>query len=444
MKKKIIKAELSAGYRDFLPETMIPRQSILDSIRGVFELYGFSPIETPGIEKEEILTGGDENFSKQLFRISRAEGSDPLALRFDLTVPLARVIAQYPNELKRPFKRYQIGRVWRGERSQAGRYREFTQFDADIVGSDSMMADAEIIAVMYGVMRKLGIENFKIRVNNRKILNGLPEYADFPKEKIGAVLRSIDKLDKKSWGPVGEELEALGLSKDQIDALKKFVTLRGKNSTDALSQLKKLMKVSPLAQEGIKELEEVVAHVGALGVPDDAWVVDFSVARGLGYYTGPVFETTLTDIPEIGSVFSGGRYDGLVERFSPTAVSATGASVGVDRLFAALEKLGKIKKEQTVAKVVVLNFDPVAREYIQEVAAKLRGDGISTDIYLGSEESLKGQLAFALKTGAPIIIIAGEEEMKKKTVQIKNTIERSQEEAKASEAPERVWSILKK
>lgn len=443
MKKKIIKAELSAGYRDFLPETMIPRQRMLDTIRGVFELFGFSPLETPGIEKEEILTGGDENFSKQLFRISRAEGSEPLALRFDLTVPLARVIAQYPNELKRPFKRYQIGRVWRGERSQAGRYREFTQFDADIVGSDSMMADAEIIAVMYSVMRALGIENFKIRVNNRKILNGLSEYAQFPAEKTNDVLRSIDKLDKQSWDIVAKELKRTGLTTGSITAIRKFIELRGTTPAEIFSALKKLMSPSPLAQEGIRKLEEIVSNVKALGVPDKAWEVDLSVARGLGYYTGPVFETVLTDIPEIGSIFAGGRYDGLVERFSALSIPATGASLGVDRLFAALEKLGKIKGEKTVAKVMILNFDSNARGYVQEIAEKLRQNDIPTEIYLGSEESLKGQLAFALKTNIPLILIAGADEMKKKTVQIKNTVERSQEEVKFSETPERIWSILK-
>lgn len=442
MKEKKIKPESASGFRDFLPEDTIPRQKMLDTIRSVFELFGFVPLDTPGMEKEEILTGGDPDFQKQLYRIQRDKESQPLALRFDLTVPLARVIAQYQNELKRPFKRYQVGRVWRGERPQAGRYREFLQCDADIVGSGRMMADAEIITVMYSVMRALGIERFLIRVNNRKILNGLSKYAGFPKEKTVEVLRAIDKLDKQGWDGVAMELKSGGFSPASLAAIRAFIELCGRPAFETLTDLKKLMKSSPLAEEGIAELEEIAADLGALKVPDNAWTVDLSVARGLGYYTGPVFETILTDLPGIGSVFSGGRYDGLVERFSDLSVPATGASVGVDRLFVALGKLGKIKNVKTVTKAVILNFDPKARLYVQEIATALRNARISSEIYMGPEASLKGQLTYALNAEVPIILIAGEVEMKNGTVQLKNVRERKQVSIEKKRIVEEVNKIL--
>lgn len=424
-KKKILPG-LASGFRDYLPKDMIPRQRMFDTIRRVFELYGFLPLETPGIEREEVLTGGDENFRGQIFRTDRNVGLDTLALRFDLTVSLARVIAQYQNEIKRPFKRYQIGRVWRAEKPQAGRYREFTQFDADTVGSKSMMADAEIIAVMNAVMRELVSTGYKIRVNNRKILNGLSEYAGFPAEKTEEVLRSIDKLDKQGWDAVAKEFATSGLTFDQIATIRRFVELRGISSSDILIQLQRLMQNSPLAQKGIEELQEIVENLVALGVPDNVWTVDLSVARGLGYYTGPVFETVLLDLPEIGSVFSGGRYDNLVERFGTLSVPATGASIGVDRLFAALEKLGRIENKISTAKVMILNFDSNAQSYIQNVATTLRNNDIPTAIYFGAEKSLKGQLVYALDSGVKYIILAASNEMSTNTVQVKNVAERTQ------------------
>lgn len=442
MKEKKIQPESASGFRDFLPEDTIPRQKMLDSIRSVFELFGFVPLDTPGMEKEEILTGGDPGFQKQLYRIQRDADSQPLALRFDLTVPLARIVAQYQNELKRPFKRYQVGRVWRGERPQSGRYREFLQCDGDIVGSDRMMADAEIIAVMDSVMRALGIERFRIRVNNRKILNGLPEYAGFSKEKLTDILRSIDKLDKQGWAAVATELKGAGLSPASVDAVKTFIELRGTTPGETLSKLKVLMKDSPLAQEGISELEEITLNLKALRVPDGIWIVDLSVARGLGYYTGPVFETILTDIPEIGSVFSGGRYDGLVERFSDLSVPATGSSVGVDRLFAALQQLGLIKKEKSVSRVMLLNFDKEADTYVQDIVSELRENNISAELYFGNEKSLKGQLAYALNAEVPVVVIAGKKESVESTVQIKNIRAKTQKEVARKEIVKEVRSIL--
>ena len=431
-----IKPELGGGLRDYLPADMIPRQKMLDTIRKVFETFGYLPLETPGIEKEVILTGGDPSFNKLIFRFKERDGDSDLALRFDLTVPLARVVAAYPQELLKPFKRYQVGQVWRGEKPQAGRFREFLQFDADVVGSASMMADAEIITLMNAVIAGLGFKNFLIRVNNRKVLNGLAAFAGFPETKTAKVLRSIDKLGRMGWEAVYQELttkpvneydeSAVSLSPEQAAAIKRFLDLRASGKEEVLSAVENLMGNSPVALEGLRELREIVANVRALGVPDERWTIDLSVARGLGYYTGPVFEAILTDLPAIGSVFSGGRYDDLVARFSGNKLPATGASVGVDRIFAAMEQLGIVPKQKSVAQVLILNFDPLCVLWVQEVATKLRSAGIPTDLYLGQETTLKGQLVYAAKQEVPVVIVAGSSEREKQSLQLKDMRSRAQ------------------
>ncbi len=446
--KKKITPELAAGFRDYLPEDMIPRQKMLDTIRDTFELFGFVPLDTPAIEKEEILTGGDEDFRMRIFRTNVQMGFDKLAMRFDLTVPLARVIAQYPNEIKKPFKRYQVGKVWRAEKPQAGRFREFIQFDADIVGSHNMIADAEIIALMYETLTALGLTHFLIRVNNRKILNGLSDYAGFSHDQIVSVLRSIDKLDKQGWDAVREELqkpvteEGSGLNDEQVRCIRTFLDIHGNNQQEMISMILSEMSNASSAQEGAYELQKILYAVRALGVPDDKWSIDLSVARGLGYYTGPVFETILTDYKEIGSVFSGGRYDDLVDRFGSVSVPATGASVGVDRLFAAMEKLGKIEKSKAISDVIILNFDTECEDYIQSVATMLRHDGINTEIYFGNDTMLKGQLSYVLNLEIPVVLIAGSSEKEKKTVQIKNVVTRKQNEVLFENITSEVRTIL--
>ena len=432
----MIEPQLASGFRDYLPKDMIPRQKMFDTIRQTFERFGFVPLDTPGIEREEILTGGDPEFKKQIFRTSVGlTGESDLALRFDLTVPLARVVAAYPNDLARPFKRYQTGKVWRGERPQSGRFREFVQFDADIVGSKSTMADAEIVSLMYETMTALGFKNFLVRVNNRKVLNGLAAYAGFSDEKNAAVLRAIDKLDKIQWEGVREELlrapgdandPGVGLTEAQADAIKKFIDIRGGSSKETLDAVAELMKNSPVAEEGIRELREILASVESLGVPEKNWIIDLSIARGLGYYTGPVFETILTDLPSIGSVFSGGRYDDLVSRFGSANVPATGASVGVDRLFAAMEKLNIVPTETTVTKVMILNFEEDCRGLVVAGGVELRRAGIPTEIYLGQEMTLKAQLSFAVKQDIPFVVIIGGEEKQKGTAVVKDLRKREQ------------------
>ncbi len=428
-KQKYINPELESGFRDYLPEEMIVRQMMCDKVRAIFERFGFLPLDTPGIEKEEVLTGGDANFTKQIFRAGLKGGNENLALRFDLTVPLARVVSLYQDKLPRPFKRYQMGKCWRGERPQAGRFREFMQFDADIVGSARMSADAEIISLMYEVMTELGLKNFLIRINNRKILNGLSDFIGYDSKSNADVLRIIDKLEKIEWDGVVKELkEVVKLDDSQINKLKQFLDLRELSSAEIINKISQLMSNSIVAMEGINELVEMTKNISALGVPEQSWKIDLSIARGLGYYTATVFETILTDLPSIGSVFSGGRYDDLVSRFSAQNIPAVGASVGVDRLFVAMEKLRLIKKSKTFVKAVVLNFDKEAEDYCQKIVTMLRKNNIDSEIYLGKEVNLKGQLSYALTQEIPVVLIAGDKEKQTNTVQIKNVVSREQKE----------------
>ncbi len=454
-----IDPSLASGFRDYLPKDMIPRQRMFDIIRASFERFGFVPLGTPAIESEAALTGNDPNFKMSIFRTRLKEDDGKMALRFDLTVPLARVIAQYPNDIEKPFKRYQVGPVWRGEKAQAGRFREFVQFDADIVGAASMMADAEIVALMYETLTALGITNFLIRVNNRKVLNGLAEYAGFPAKQNANVLRAIDKLERDGWEGNGEggpgvkqdlmrqpvniyDESAAALTEVQAEAIRRFIELRSSTPRETLAAVASLMGNSPIGMTGVRELQEITDNLDALGIPPEKWTIDLSVARGLGYYTGPVFETTLLDLPSIGSVFSGGRYDDLVERFGIDPVPATGASIGVDRLFAALEQLKLVKQEPTIAKVLILNFDSASAGACQQVATTLRRGGIPTSIYIGREINIKGQLAYALHQEVPVVLMIGSSEREKGVVRIKDMKARMQVDIPTGQILDNVRQIL--
>jgi histidyl-tRNA synthetase len=441
--KVVISPALASGFRDYLPADMIPRQWMLDTIRRVFERFGFLPLDTSGIEREEVLTGGDPNFKMQIFKAVLKTQESGLALRFDLTVPLARVVSLYPNEITKPFKRYQVGKVWRGEKPQAGRFCEFVQFDADIIGSSRTSADAEIVSLMYETLTALGVTDFLIKVNNRKILNGLATYVGYQADKTTEVLRMIDKLDKLGWENVSGELsDTIGLDQSQLDRLKKFLDLQEGSNEEIIASVLDLMESSPEAVQGVKELAEITAFADALGVPRKSWQINLSVARGLGYYTGTVFETTLLKLPSIGSVFSGGRFDDLVSRFGGDNIPATGASVGVDRLFAALETLGLVPKKKTTTKVTVLNFDETAEVYCNKIVSRLRKSNIAAELYLGKERTIKGQLAYALKQEVPVIVIAGGKECDREVVQVKNPRNRTQKEVLFSDLPDAVKSIL--
>ena len=431
--QKSVNPELPSGTKDYLPEEYLPKQKMLDSIRATFELFGFSPIETSALQKEEVLTGGDENFKKQIFNAVNKDGEDStLALRFDLTVPMARLVASSGDKIERPFKRYEMGKVWRGEKAQAGRFREFLQCDADIVGSASPIADAEIISLMYETMRALGFENFQIKINNRKILNGLYEYAKFPQEKTNDLIRTLDKADKVGVSGVEKELkDKFNFLEDEIKQIKKFL----ESDFDSI-------KNSPEFSFGANELLRTIEIAKNLGVPEMFLKIDLSLARGLGYYTGIVFETVLLDTPEAGSVLGGGRYDDLVERFGGAKTPAVGMSVGIDRLFSALEKKDLIKGDSKISKVLVLNFDEMCEEECVKIVSTLRGEKVPAEIYLGKEETLKGQLAFAVKNEYEVVIIVGQQEKERGVAQIKNMIARTQEEVKLEEVSSAVKNIL--
>lgn len=418
-----IRPVLASGFRDYLPEDMIARQKMLDTIRAVFEAFGFAPLETPTIEREEILTGGDPNFSKEIFRLASnkkdKELSD-LALRFDLTVPLARVVAANQN-LSRPFKRYQIGQTFRGERAQFGRYKEFIQCDADIVGSESPMADAEIISLVYEVLKALGTPTFIIKINSRKFLTILMEKSGIAENKYSDVLRSVDKLGKIGWDGVQKELSKL-IAKEGFDSLKSLIESSKEDDFDEFRMLKN--------------------NLNSLNVPQTSWRIDPTLVRGQSYYTGVIFEVFLKDMPEIGSIFGGGRYDGLVEKFSKDRVPAVGASIGVDRLFAALDKLGKINKKSKIADVLVLNFTEAAIGKVQEISSMLRRENMKTELYLGKEKMMQGQLAYAVKNEYPVVIIIGEKELGAGVVQIKDMSGRTQNETAIKNLVGKVKEII--
>lgn len=452
-KNTTVKPELLGGFKDYLPETMIPRQKIIAKIKETYESFGFLPLETPGLERSSVLGSDKSDFRMEVYRFSDnfAGAGQDVTLRFDLTVPLSRVVAAYP-ELVKPFKRYQLGSVWRKEKPQAGRFREFAQFDADIVGSESILADSEIISLMYETMKNLGLENFVIRFNNRKILNGLPQVAKFDEKKASDVFQVIDKLDKIGAESVFAELqtkpfsefdtEALNLSDESVTKIKEFLAISG-DTENIIKELKKFFTGVDIALEGIRECEQIIENIQYLGLSQENWKFDLATARGLGYYTGPVFETTLTDIPEIGSVFSGGRFDDLVMKFTGERVPAVGASVGVDRLFAALEKLGKIQKKQSVSLVLLTIMDDRYAKDIIKMAQGLRTAGVNAEVFLGKDKNFKNQLTYALKKEIPFMLILGEEEKKQGKIKLKDLNKREEVLLTESAAFDKLLEVIK-
>lgn len=441
-KKRRVKPELPGGFIEFLPGEVLQRRWMLDRMRGVVESFGFLPIETPCIERYSVLSGGDPNFRMQIFRIAGREDA-PIALRFDQTVPLARFVAAHAGDLVLPFRRWVAGPAFRAESTQAGRYNEFWQFDFDTVGTTTVMSDAETIAVIYSIMRELIRDGFCIRVNNRKVVNGLPAYAGFDPAKIDGVLRAIDKLDRDGWERVEQELRrppdndfdeaALNLTEENVAAIRRFLDIRNGSHEDMLAQAEHLLRDSAVSQQGIAELRQIVTLVRAYGIPDVNWSIDFSVTRGLGYYTGPVFETVVAGAESMGSVCSGGRFDNLVENFSATPCPGTGASVGVDRLFAVMQKLRLLPETTTTAKVLIAVIDPSLLGRYCTIAAALRAAGIPTEIYGQEGKSLTDQITFALKRGIPFMVILGGNEAARDAVAIRNLSTRTQEDVNESD-----------
>jgi histidyl-tRNA synthetase len=414
------------GMRDLDPAMMLERERVLDIIRGVYQTYGFVPLQTPAVEHLDVLFGSaGEESQKQIFRVS-APDADHLALRFDLTVPLARFYAQHP-ELPRPFRRYQCSPVWRADKPEKGRYREFTQFDIDSIGVPSELADAEIIACICDTLKKLRLR-YQVKFSSRALLNLLLHYAGIPVEHGIGVFRVLDKLDKVGIDRVRDELTrspeqgGLGLFKTQVERIELFLAIKGTRK-DVVQQVRELFRQVRGATDEIAVLRNISDHLDAMGYHDDRVIIDLSIARGLAYYTGPVFEAMAVDAPELGSILGGGRYDDLVERFGGGRVPATGASIGVDRLLDVMERLGLTRNRKTTSQVLVTNIDPALTSECLAMTQQLREAGIGTELYLGSERGVKKQLKHADMCDIPIALLYGTNEHAKNTVTLKNLIE---------------------
>jgi len=424
---------LSRGLRDLLPEQMLARQQMVDTIRGVYELYGFVPLSTPAIEFLDVLSGSAGSETQQsIFRVSNPEKED-LGLRFDLTVPLARVIAQYP-DLPRPFRRYQVASVWRADKPDKGRFREFTQFDLDSVGVESEIADTEIVAGMCDTLSALGIDRYLVRFSSRAVLNLLLAYSGIAPDQGVEVFRVLDKLDKVGLDKVklelmqgykddsGDTIRGLGLAADQVARIERFLQVKSDSRREVLAQVRELFAETENASEQLDVVARISDHLYALGYGDDRVSLDLSIARGLAYYTGPVFEAILLDAPQFGSVFGGGRYDDLVMRFLGEPIPATGASMGVDRLLAALTHLGQLGKQKATAKVLVTNMDTALRDDVVAMTWELRRAGVPTELYLGSGRGPRQQLKYADKYDIPLAILFGSNEKEQGLVTIKDLV----------------------
>ncbi len=406
------------GFRDYLPDTMIPRERLIETARRVYRSYGFAPIDTPALEHLEILTGkGGEETDKQLYRFQDA-GGRWVGMRFDLTVPLARFVAEHIHELGTPFKRYHIAAVWRGENTQRGRYREFMQCDFDTIGTRALTADIETALVIHDLFRALGFEQFTIRVNNRQVLTGLLESLDLA-DRSGSILRALDKLAKIGPQGVGAELQdSAGLTHAQAERVLELAELSGTN-TEILRQLEPLVAASETGRRGAAQLAELIHAVQGAGVAAERLQLDVSIARGLDYYTGTVFETFLDALPGIGSVCSGGRYDNLAELFTKQELPGIGASLGLDRLLAALEELGLIEKVATPAPVFVPLFAPDRLADYLRLAARIRAAGFGVELY-PEPKKLGQQLKYADRRGFRLALIIGDNEWAQARCQLKN------------------------
>ena len=415
------------GFMELLPEDQIKFNSMIDKIRKSYEKFGFLPIDTPIIEMSDVLlakAGGETE--KQIYRFNK--GENDLALRFDLTVPLAKYVCEYFNDITFPFKRYQIGKVYRGERPQKGRYREFYQCDIDIIGDGSLsiMNDAEMPSVIYTTIKELGFDKFTIRINNRKLLNGLFAELELT-EKSTDIMRIIDKLEKIGKENVIKCLQDLDVPNEKIESIIKFIEIDG-NNDEKIKALEELQFSNETFIQGLNEIKDVVKYVRFFGVPESNFKVDLTIARGLDYYTGTVYETFLDDYREIGSVCSGGRYDNLAEFYTDRKLPGVGVSIGLTRLFYKLNELSIVKEEeQSISKVLVVSMDQKYQNRALEVADSLRKAGINTDVYL-EDKKIKAKFKYADKLKIPYVAVIGESEAEHGTVSLKNMISGEQEE----------------
>ncbi len=430
-----VETRVLKGLQDFLPREAIARRWALSTIERVYQRYGFSPVETPAMEHLDVLLGtGGEETNKELFRLQTPE-EEEAALRFDLTVPFARVVAQYPDRIKTPFRRYAMGPVWRADKPGPWRFRQFTQIDADIAGATDLAQDAELVALITEVMRELGVGSYRIVINNRKLVDALLEscgLSDVDRQKH--VLRVIDKLQKVGLENVrrelgegriddsGDPIPGVHLDESTIDAILGFIDAKQSSRAETVEALRTLLPESDLATAAADDMALLNEYLESLGVDETHAVFDPSLARGLDYYTGPVFEIMFPDAPEFGSVGAGGRYDGLVSRFHATAVPCTGFSIGLERFLGALDAMNLLPSQETCAQVLVVTMGNVPRAETLRLARELRDAGIPTEPYFASKKKMKmgNQLSHADHYGIPVAVILGEDELANGVVSIKD------------------------
>ena len=432
-----------SGFMELLPAEQMKFERMLQILRESYAVYGFTPLDTPIIESAEVLLakGGGET-EKQIYRFQK--GDSDLALRFDLTVPLAKYVAANYANLSFPFRRYQIGKVYRGERAQRGRFREFYQADIDVIGDGKLdiSNEAEIPAIIYHTFSRLGLRKFKIRVNNRKLLNGF--YAmNGMSEKAGEIMRTVDKLDK--IGPLKVKqllIDEVKMLPDKSENVLDFMAIQGSNDY-VLSRLEEYRQLNePLFNQGLDELNEVTKHLAAFGVPEENFAIDLTIARGLDYYTGTVYETTMNEHPEIGSICSGGRYDSLAEYYTDRQLPGVGISIGLTRLFFVLNEQGLLSDGIVTAPCDALVI-PMTGDLSAAVAAatELRKAGVRTQIY-GEKKKFKAKMSYADKIGVPFVLLLGEDEIAEGLVSLKDMTSGEQVKLPAAEAAERIRAAV--
>jgi histidyl-tRNA synthetase len=440
---KLIEPRTLKGFRDYLPREQITRARFIETIKKVFERFGFEPLETPVLEYEDVLTGKYGEEGETLMYRFQDHGKRHVAMRYDLTVPLARVAAQYQNDLPRPFKRYQVAPVWRADNTQKGRYREFYQCDADIVGADVGLADAECIAVIEQVLLELGIKRFTIKVSNRKLLNAIMLTAKIPASKIQSAIRSIDKLEKVGAKAVAKELvDNIGIAEHEAEAVIRLASTKVPDVGALKTFANKHILKEKVGKEGFDELNKVFEALHELGVKHAE--IDLSLARGLDYYTSTIFEAVITESTEsrrFGSVTGGGRYDRMLSLFTGKDMPAVGLSVGLDRLFAAMEEMGLIE-HLNVVQVLVLNMDKNLEADYLKIVTGLRKAGINSEVYY-EKADFKKQFTYAEKKSIPYAVIYGEDEHKKGVVVLRNLLTRKQETFSRKELAKKIKKILK-
>lgn len=424
-KRQQIAPQRLKGFRDVLPATMFVRQHVIDTLRGIFEMHGFAPLETPALEYLSTLEGKYGEDERLIYKFED-HGGRRVGMRYDLTVPLARVVGMHLNELTFPWKRYQISPVWRGDNPQFGRYREFYQCDIDIVGAASMLADAEVLAILGEAMQRLGFTGYRVLINNRKLLSGIARSAGVAPEQAGTIFRAIDKLDKIGREGVRAEMVRNGIDEAVAErALDLFLSGSGvasfSDNMALLDELAEPLSGDEEAMQGLTELRRLLEALSGMGVELDRYWLDTTLARGLNYYTGPVYEVVV-DEPKIGSLGGGGRYDGLMQLFSGRSLPTTGASFGVERMVDVITTLGMYTPGSTPSKVLVTVFDASSDSVSASVglATELRAEGIACEVYLNPGDKLGKQFGYADKLGIQFALVLGPDELQQGSVTVKD------------------------